>query len=80
MDTGNANLRELFERLSRHHLNQVPMSDDERVEAVAELLNRVRKNVFHGMKLYDDREDLKLLGLVNPVLLSVLRHSESGAV
>jgi len=54
------------------------MDEDDRVRAVAELLNKVRNNVFHGVNVYDDKEDLKLLMLVNPVLLAVLLESERG--
>jgi hypothetical protein len=55
------------------------MQDDELVTAVAELLNKIRNNVFHGVKVYDDREDLDLLRNVNPVLLAVLEESEGEA-
>jgi hypothetical protein len=72
VDTGNQNLRALFERLADYCLAGTPMDDDERVRAVGQLLNRVRNNVFHGIKVYDDRRDLELLRLVNPLLLGVL--------
>lgn len=47
--------------------------------AVAELLNEVRNNVSHGIKIYDDREDLDLLRHLNPLLLNVLEASEGEA-
>jgi hypothetical protein len=80
VDTGNPQLREMFEWLSRHYTNQSPMGDDERVEAVAELLNRIRNNVFHGMKVYDDKEDTRLLERVNPILIDILRPADEGGV
>ena len=80
VDTGNPQLRSMFDRLSKYYTQANPMSDGERVKAVAELLNRVRNNVFHGMKIYDDRDDVNLLKLVNPVLIAVLRHGEPSAV
>lgn len=79
IDTGNPSLRDLFTRLSRHYTAGEPMQDDEHVRAIAELLNKVRNNVFHGAKVYDDREDLELLRNVNPVLLAVLEESEREA-
>jgi hypothetical protein len=79
IDTGNRNLRKRFARLSRHYTAAPCMQDDELVTAVAELLNKVRNNVFHGVKVYDDKEDLDLLRNVNPVLLAVLEESEGEA-
>jgi hypothetical protein len=80
VDTGNQRLRDLFGDLSRHYVEGTPMADDDRVLAVAELLNKVRNNVFHGIKVYDDNEDLNLLKSVNPVLLAVLGESEGEIV
>ncbi|GBC96762.1 hypothetical protein HRbin16_02571 [bacterium HR16] len=76
IDTGNQDLRDRFARLSRHYIDGEAMQEDELVTTVAELLNKVRNNVFHGGKVYDDKEDLKLLKNVNPVLLAVLEESE----
>lgn len=45
-------------------------------DQAAELFNRVRNNLFHGGKLYDDREDLELLEAVNPVVSDVLATCE----
>jgi hypothetical protein len=76
IDTRNAELRERFARLSRHYTAGEPMQDDELAMAVAELLNKIRNNVFHGGKVYDDREDLDLLRNVNPVVVAVLEEAE----
>lgn len=79
IDTGNPNLRKLFTKLSRHYVADQVMQQDEHVTAIAELLNKVRNNVFHGAKVYDDAEDLELLRRVNPVLLAVLQECEKNA-
>lgn len=76
IDTGNPDLRDLFAKLSRYYDARQPLQEDEHVKAIAELLNKVRNNVFHGVKVYDDKEDLDLLRKVNPVLLAVLEESE----
>lgn len=79
IDTGNRKLRDLFARLSDHYTAGRPMGDNEHATAIAELLNKVRNNVFHGGKVYDDRQDLDLLRNVNPVLLAVLEELEREA-
>jgi len=79
IDTGNPNLRNSFTKLSRYYTAGQPIPDDEHVKALAELLNKIRNNVFHGVKVYDDKEDLELLRNVNPVLLAVLNESEREA-
>ncbi len=76
VDTGNPELRHRFSRLARHYAGQETLGDDELVCTLAELLNRVRNNAFHGGKVYDDRDDIELLGLVNPVLMTVLEEAE----
>lgn len=55
------------------------MPEEDRVVAVAELLNEVRNNVFHGINVYYDREDLDLLRHLNPLLLTGLEASEGQA-
>jgi hypothetical protein len=75
-DTDDEYLCNLFTKLSRHYTSKEAMPDDEFVKALAELLNRIRNNVFHGAKVYDDKEDLELLKNVNPVLLAVLNECE----
>ncbi|MBI4483199.1 MAG: hypothetical protein HY652_09940 [Acidobacteria bacterium] len=76
VDTGNPDLRNLFTRFSDHFTGRATMPEDDLVIAVAELLNKVRNNVFHGIKVYDDKEDLDLLRNLNPLLLTVLEASE----
>ena len=76
VDTGSAELRAMFGRLSMHYTGRGGMSDSDLVEAVGELLNKIRHTLFHGGKLYDDREDIDLLGLVNPILDQIVRDSE----
>jgi hypothetical protein len=72
LDTGNRKLRDQFAHLANHYSDATRMDDTALVVAVAELLNKVRNNTFHGIKVYDDREDVDLLTLVNPVLMEIL--------
>jgi hypothetical protein len=76
VDTGNPQLRDKFSKLAAHYTQDHSLSEEELVETVAELLNKIRNNLFHGVKVYDDREDIVLLELVNPVLLTILRNCE----
>jgi hypothetical protein len=76
VDTGNRGLQTKFRRLSAHYLSGAPLAATEAVDALAELLNRIRNNVFHGIKVYDSREDLELLNLVNPLLQQILVRCE----
>jgi hypothetical protein len=79
VDTGNPLLQNLFRRLSRVYTAGESMPDEDQVLALAELVNKVRNNVFHGVKVYDDQEDLKILRLVNPILLDALGSDEPTA-
>lgn len=62
-----------FERFSRHYGSRMRLPDPDKVDALVEILREVRNNTFHGVKVYDAREDVGLLRLVNPVLEDVIR-------
>lgn len=68
--TGNAELRRRFARLAAHYTQGQRLSNDELARNVAELFNKIRNNVFHGIKVYDDRDDIEVLEQVNPVLVT----------
>ncbi len=72
VDTGNPELREKLRKLGNHYAGGQSLSREELAEFVAELLNRVRNNLLHGEKDYDDQGDRELLELVNPVLSAIL--------
>lgn len=55
------------------------LTDSEKLDIIAEILNQVRNNLFHGRKLYADRQDLELLELVNPLMKSILKKIEGFA-
>jgi hypothetical protein len=76
VDTGNRQLRLIFRKLSRHYTHGESMQEEELIVAVAEFLNKVRNNIFHGVKVYDDKADLDLLGTLNPVLLAIFKAAE----
>ena len=40
-------------------------------EDFTELLNKIRKNLFHGNKSYDNQEDKSLLKAILPVLKDI---------
>lgn len=64
--------RERFDRFASAYDE---LSDDEKVKTVAEIVNQVRNNLFHGRKLYDDRQDRELLELVNPLIASIIENA-----
>jgi hypothetical protein len=72
LDAGGS-LQAALSALAAHHAGGHRLSPDEHAAAVADMLNRVRNNLFHGRKQYDDRDDRALLQLVNPILRDVLR-------
>lgn len=76
VDIGNQKLRDKFSRLVAYYTQDAGLSQADLVETVAALLNKIRNNLFHGVKVYDDREDVELLELVNPVLRAILRKCE----
>lgn len=66
-------LRQLFSRLSDHYSNRKPAKPGLVAQAVIELLNHVRNNLFHGIKDPDDVDDRELLRRLNPLLRAVLK-------
>jgi hypothetical protein len=78
VDAGRSrDLRKKFKKLAMHYTRGSFLSEEEVVENMAEVLNKVRNKVFHGVKVYDDRDDIELLELVNPLLLEILRSCEN---
>lgn len=69
-------IQEHCKNFRRKVLKQGACSSSDFAEATAEILNRIRNNLFHGSKLYDDTADRTLLGLVTPILLAILATSE----
>ena len=76
IDTGNRDLRRMFQLLSNYYIRKISISEKEMVEAVGELLNKIRNNLFHGVKVYDDSSDIELINTVNPILLEILEKCE----
>jgi hypothetical protein len=52
-------------------------ADECLAEATAEILNKVRNNLFHGNKMYDDKEDREVLNLLTPLLMTIVRTCEA---
>lgn len=76
VDTRHPELRRKFSRLATHYTQSPILPRQELVQNVAELFNKIRNNLFHGVKVYDDAEDVRLLELVNLVLRDVLGKCE----
>jgi hypothetical protein len=68
-------LRTRFRWLAEHYADKRQCKPGLIVEAVAELLNHVRNNLFHGIKNPDDVDDQELVRNLIPVLRAVLRGS-----
>ncbi len=78
LDTGKPELRGKFQRFADHYADCQRLDRGELVETLGEILNKVRNNVFHGRKIYDEEDDIKVLTLVNPILKELLQVSEPG--
>lgn len=74
VDTENPKLRTKFSKIVDFYNQGIRLDEGVFVEYVGELLNKIRNNLFHGGKVYDDREDIALISLVNPILQDVLKH------
>jgi hypothetical protein len=65
-------LREKFTKLSSFfNGNNIYKYDNELTVDFAELLNKIRNNLFHGNKCYDNQEDKLLLEAVLPSLRDI---------
>jgi hypothetical protein len=69
-------LRILFQALAAHYSGGRQAKPGTIVDAVVELLNHVRNNLFHGIKNPDDVDDRELLKRLNPLLRAVLKASQ----
>lgn len=69
-------LQEHCRRFRSKVLRQGTCSPVEFAESTAEILNKVRNNLFHGEKVYDDAEDRKLLEFATPLLLTIVAMCE----
>jgi hypothetical protein len=70
-------LRKMFLYLSKDILGKIKLKENERVEYVAELLNKIRNNLFHGDKIYDNKEDKELIQNSVEILYDLTRLSLS---
>lgn len=78
VDTQNRTYANQLSPLAHHWLAALDPTAtlDSEAEAalVAELLNRVRNNLFHGRKDYNLESDRQLLSAVDPILLGCIRE------
>jgi hypothetical protein len=54
-------LNRIFNDLSRDLNGEIDLTERQRAEYFAELLNKIRNNLFHGDKVYDDANDRELI-------------------
>lgn len=73
---GPQRLQEHCKRFRRKTLGQGTCSAEEFAESTAEILNKVRNNLFHGEKVYDDATDRDLLQSATPLLLAIISACE----
>ncbi len=76
LDTRSLRLRTIFSDLAAYYSQGTPFADEYIVEAFGELINKIRINLFSGFNVYDDREDIEFLSLVNPLLEAILQQCE----
>jgi hypothetical protein len=72
----NHKLTGYFSKLSMYLKNTYTYKkDDELANHFGELLNKVRNNLFHGDKSYNDKNDLELIQAVLPTLYDFAKES-----
>jgi hypothetical protein len=71
-DTRSLRLRTIFSDFASHYTQGHPLSPEYLVEAVGEVINKIRLNLFLG----DEDEDRTLLDRVNPVMMGILESCE----
>ena len=72
-----SHLRKVFDDLSQVWSKQATRKPRWVAFAVAEMINHIRNNMFHGRKNPDDSADRKLLDRVNSILLGILQAWDS---
>jgi hypothetical protein len=61
-------VRPILDQLSHHYRGGPTLSPASLAQSFGEMVNKVRNNLFHGIKEYDSDSDRELLELINPVL------------
>lgn len=65
-------LRQLFDDLAQVWSGQATRKPKWLARAIAEMINHIRNNMFHGLKIPDDAADRELLDRVNPIVIGIL--------
>ncbi len=72
----NVKLSSIFSNLSRYFRNEYSYKKNiELAENFGELLNKIRNNLFHGDKSYNDKQDLELIQSVLPTLYGLTKKA-----
>jgi hypothetical protein len=67
--------RKLFDDLAQVWSGRASRKPRWIANAIDEMINHVRNNVFHGLKAPDDTPDRELVDRINPILMGVLATS-----
>jgi hypothetical protein len=69
-------LQERFSRLSKYFRDEHVYEDKRQLASdFAELVNKVRNNLFHGGKLYSSSDDRELLSAILPALKEITNYA-----
>ena len=69
-------LQEKFTRLSDYFNNEYVYENKRQLATdFAELVNKVRNNLFHGGKMYSSQEDRELLSVILPALKEIAQYA-----
>ncbi len=77
VDAFNDTAEEQFRRLSRCWGGEWKIDQIKHARYVAHLLCRIRNNVFHGYKVYEDDSDILVLEHTNRLLCAILRATSA---
>lgn len=50
----------------------IDFEDNELIKSCAQILNRIRNNLFHGRKIYDNQDDISFVKNAEPILFRVI--------
>ncbi len=74
VDTGNKELRKAFESLRKDISNGMLENNSKIISTnFVRLLNKIRNNLFHGGKLYSDKDDRELLNAILPTFNEIVK-------
>jgi hypothetical protein len=73
LDSGDADQRRAFSNLRTAIRIGRPLRQTD-LRTLARVFTRIRNNLFHGRKIYDDTSDRRLLTLVTPIIAAIVQR------